>query len=464
MARGGAFALLLTGIALLVVQTSPAQAQPPLAADADSAGYFVSVHGETRAELFRRAFLPAAGALVTTVTTAPLRQYVLVRARELDTDPEQGTLDFELAAWSSATLGQSHPERPLDGDVQTANVGYRRGALGLRLGRQQVAGGAARFARFDGAAFSAELGSGLRTALYGGFTVLPRWNARPGYHYLGAAVDSDLRQPDALPEPERENSWLAGGSVGWSTRAAAARLSFHEQRGDLGLVRRNLGADARVAILDDASVGGNGLVALDSMRVADARLFADWTPLRELSLSVEGLHAEPALLLSRESVLSVFSTAGFDEVGAVAGARLTRAFSLEARGFSQLYAGGEPGARAELASRVALDHASGSFARVAYSRVLAPDNGYHTLRSSLARRLLPSISGTLEAYAYLYDKAIRGRRVSSVYAATLTYETSSSLSALWGASIAESPYARFDAQTQIALAYDFDFVGIRGTR
>jgi hypothetical protein len=113
---------------------------------------------------------------------------------------------------------------------------------------------------------------------------------------------------------------------------------------------------------------------------------------------------------------------------------------------------------------MAFDQASGAFARIVYSRVVAPDNGYHTLRSSLVRRLLPSISGTLEAYAYFYDKAIRGRRVSSVYAATLTYARSSSFSALWGASIAQSPYARFDAQTQLALAYDFEFVGIKGAR
>jgi hypothetical protein len=454
----------LKGALFVVVQSSPARAEPAEPDVEDSPRYVVSAHGETRAELFRRALLPASGALVTTATTVPLRQSVLLRAREVGGEPEDGALDFELAAWSSATLGESHPERPLDGDVQTANVRYRRGPLSLRLGRQQVAGGAARFARFDGAAFGADLGSGVSAEVYGGFTVLPRWNARPGYHYLGAAVDSELRQPDALPEPERGKSWLAGGSLGWSTRAAATRLSFHEQRGQLGLVRRNLGADARVAVLEDASVGGNGLVALDSLRVADARLYGDWAPVREVSLSVEALHAEPALLLSRESVLSVFSTAGFDELGAVASARVTRAFAFEARGFSQLYAGGRPGTRAELVSRVSFDQASASFARIAYSRVVAPENGYHTLRSSLARRLLASISGTLEAYAYLYDKAIRGRRVSSVYAATLRYERSSSFSALWGASIAQSPYARFDAQTQLALAYDFEHVGLKGAR
>jgi hypothetical protein len=77
--------------------------------------------------------------------------------------------------------------------------------------------------------------------------------------------------------------------------------------------------------------------------------------------------------------------------------------------------------------------------------------------------MLLALSGTLEAYAYFYDEAIRGRRVSSVYAGTLTYQPSASWSALWGASLSQSPYARFDAQTQLALAYDFDFVTRRGS-
>jgi hypothetical protein len=35
---------------------------------------------------------------------------------------------------------------------------------------------------------------------------------------------------------------------------------------------------------------------------------------------------------------------------------------------------------------------------------------------------------------------------------------------LFGASLAQSPYARFDAQARVALSYDFDFRSYRGAR
>jgi len=88
--------------------------------------------------------------------------------------------------------------------------------------------------------------------------------------------------------------------------------------------------------------------------------------------------------------------------------------------------------------------------------VLAVDNGYHSLRASLARRITAELSGTLEAYAYLYDEAIRERVTSEVYAGTLSYQAARDVNVLWGASLAQSPYAGFDLQTLIRLELDFD--------
>jgi hypothetical protein len=79
------------------------------------------------------------------------------------------------------------------------------------------------------------------------------------------------------------------------------------------------------------------------------------------------------------------------------------------------------------------------------------------VRTSLSRRILRPLTGTLEAYWYLYDDPIRGRQSSEVYAGTLSHRVSDALSLLWGASVAQSPYARFDAQTVLRASYDFDF-------
>lgn len=419
--------------------------------------YDLYAQGETHAALFRRALLPGAnGALVTTDTNLPIRQYVLLRARDVDTPWAKDSLDTELSAWGNWTLGDTGPERRLDGDVQVANVGYRQGPLSLRLGRQHVAGGAARYARFDGASAEADLGAGLDARVYGGFTVLPRWNERPGYHYLGAAVDSDLRNPRALPPSDRGGHHLVGGRLGYRVDRFSAGLSLHDQWEHGGLTRFDLGGDTRFDFTDATRVGVNALLDLDATRFADLRLFFDWAAARPLDVSLEYLHTEPALLLSRQSVLAVFSTDSYDEMGGTATVRATRLLSVEASGFAQIYDSGRPGARTETAVRVVTDRSRSTTLRLAYARIQAPVNGYHSLRTSLTKRIVERLSGTLEAYGYFYDEAISGVRTSTVYAGTLTFEATRGLSVLLGTSVARSPYAALDAQGQLRLSWNFD--------
>ena len=102
--------------------------------------------------------------------------------------------------------------------------------------------------------------------------------------------------------------------------------------------------------------------------------------------------------------------------------------------------------------------------RVSYVRLLAPSNGYHSLRTSLARQLPWQTSATLEAYAYFYDHLLLGYRSSAVYAGTLAYQPSRSWRFSWGASVARTPYAALDAQTLLRVAYDFGYSNRAGAR
>ncbi|HEY3117852.1 MAG TPA: hypothetical protein VGK54_14005, partial [Chloroflexota bacterium] len=192
------------------------------------------IHAETRTDLFRRAVLPGPNGALTIQTAAPVRQDFFLFARDLDPPWGRDNLDLEFAAWGRAWVGDRNTERLLDGDIQTANVRYRYRPIAVRLGRQHVAGGAARYAWFDGLDLAAALGSGFELEAYSGLTVLPRWDHRPGYYYLGAAADSELKDPSVLPEPARSRYWLAGGRLGWSSPEASATLSFHEQREQQG--------------------------------------------------------------------------------------------------------------------------------------------------------------------------------------------------------------------------------------
>jgi hypothetical protein len=448
---------ILCAIALVALVTPPARAESTTT-EVGRDRHELSVHSETYAELFRRALLPGPnGSLVSTETAAPLLEYLSLRATDLDTAWGKDSLDLEFAAWGRAWLGARDAERPLEGDVQTANARYRHGPLTLRLGRQVVTGGAARFARFDGVAANVEVGAGFEASAYGGLTALPRWNERPRHEHLGAAPDALLRDADSLEPVARDEYWLAGARLGWGSAEQRAGLSFHEQREPTGIAHRNLGVEGRAALFSRALLGTNAVLDLNQLRLGDARLWLDVSPTRTVDLSLEYLHTEPASFLSRQSVLSVFGNAAYDEVGSYATVRVGPALSLAGAGFAQRYDGeGRNGARAELSARAFLGPSRSTFLRATYTRVQTADNGYHSLRSAFARRFAVYLRGTLEAYAYFYDRAIRGYRASTVYAGTLTFEPTRQLNLLWGASLAHSPYANLDAQTELRLCYTWD--------
>lgn len=440
---------------LVVLSTQPARA----ANNANSAANFdrfeLSAHSETYAELFRRALLPGPnGSVVSSEVTAPLYQYGSLQVRNLDAPWRKDSVDLDLAVWGRAWLETSSTDRTFDGDVQVASVRVRGGPLSFRLGRQQVAGGAARFVRFDGLNVETNLASGLVLELYGGWTALPRWNERLQYEHLGSAADTLLRAP-RVDVNQRERHWLGGARFGWAAGAQRAGISFHEQHEPGGLARRNAALDARTPLAHGATLGANAVFDLDRLRFADARLWLDTQPARSVDLSLEYLHTEPALFLSSQSVLSAFGGAGFEEAGGYATWRASHELSLDGAAFVEMYGAEPPGARAEIAARCFADSSRRTFVRLTYTRLLAPDNAYHSVRSSVSRRFSGRVRGTLEAYAYFYDKAIRNYRASTVYAGTLSYEPSSQLSVLLGASLSHSPYASLDAQTQLRVSYSF---------
>jgi hypothetical protein len=261
---------------------------------------------------------------------------------------------------------------------------------------------------------------------------------------------------DIGPRQERGTNWLAGGRVGYTVPKVTGSLSFHEQHETGGVARRNLGLDAGARPFDTASVGARALMELDSLRFANLGVWVDSTPLPMLDVGAEVSRAEPALLLSRQSVLSVFSTDGYEEAGATVALRALSWLRFEGRGYLMFYDDTDPGGRGEIAARILTSQSLPTLLRVAYARVIAPKNGYQSVRVSLSRPLSRRIGSTLEGYGYFYDKEILGYSISSVFAATLSYRVCDPFDLLWGASIASSPYAAFDAQTMLRASYAFD--------
>ncbi|HET9931285.1 MAG TPA: hypothetical protein VFQ35_11380 [Polyangiaceae bacterium] len=448
-------ALLLIALAFSVSET--AAAEVPSAEREDRFTFLT--HSETHAQLFRRALLPGTnGTTVATETALPITQYVTLSARDIDAPWRRDSVDIEVALWGRVHLYDLTSQDRFDGDVQSANVRQRFGKFALRLGRQFVAGGAARYARFDGGDLTVDLGAGFWAEGYAGFTAMPRWNERPSYLYLGTASDSGVRSLASTPAAARDSYWQAGARVGFMHVRGDAVVSFHEQHEALGLAHRNLGANARYMIADKATLGGTAILDLDTNRFADASLFVDYFFSRKVDASLEYFHLEPSLLLSRQSVLSVFTTDAYDEFGGSVRVRPTSSLTLQGLGFANGYSDGEVGGRTELSASAWVDDRRLTFVRLAYARVLAPDNGYNSARASVGRKFGRWLMSTVEAYYYLYDREVRGARSSSVYAATLTYRPSPSVSLLGGASLARTADANVDAQGQLRLSCDFDVV------
>jgi hypothetical protein len=423
--------------------------------DAAADRYALTARSETYLQFFQRALLPGPnGAIVDAETALPVSEYLTVSARDVDAPWQKDSIELEFSAWGQLWPTNSNYERPFDGDVQTASLRYDAGPVFARLGRQHIAGGAARFARFDGVTVGARQELGFFAEGYGGYGVLPRWNGQPGYHHLGSAEDELMN--DTGPPEERGTNWLAGGRVGYTMPRLSGSLSFHEQHETGGLAQRNLGLDLGAQPFDVASLGARALFELDSQRFAHVRAWVDTTPAPRLDLGAEFARSEPALLLSRQSVLSVFTTDGYDELGGNFAVRATRWLRFEGNGYVQLYDDAGAGARGEFATRLATGKLLPMMLRLAYSRVIAPENGYHSIRASFSRALSLRVACTLEAYGYLYDDPIAGVDASAVYAATASYRVSEPLELLWGGSIANSPYALFDAQTLLRAVYSFD--------
>ncbi|MBN1610807.1 MAG: hypothetical protein JW940_29520 [Polyangiaceae bacterium] len=466
-------ALLLSGAAAAVTATpAPGWAQSARAGslatetalhrtDEGDDRYSVHADSTTVVPVLRRALLPGpGGALVKTDTYAAAHEYLQLSIRDLDAPWAKDSVDAELSLWSALQFAGADRARPLEGDISVADASARLGPGRLRLGRQFVTEGAARYAHLDGLYAAVRSGFGLGGSAYAGLTVLPRWSDRPGYYQLGSAFDTLVSTPDALPDPERSGYWMAGGRVYYSQAdVAEIGLSYHEQREGRGLGRRDAALDAELGAMRDVDLSLRGLLDLDSVRLADAFAGLAVYPTSRVDVSAEYRRVVPTLLVSRQSVFSVFMTDRFDECGGELRYRPSRRITLGGSSYLELFGGTDPGFRGSLWGSVAADERRTLTLTTEYTRVLAGQNGYHALRLSARSRPIVPLTVVGEQYLYLYDEAIHGATTSSVEALSAEYSATGHLRVMLGGSVYHTPYAARDIQALARLTYELDTVG-----
>jgi hypothetical protein len=225
-------------------------------------------------------------------------------------------LDAEVSAWGQAQPTDASPEPRLDADVSIAYVQQRLQSGYVRLGRQQVSGGAARNVRFDGARVALASREAVGVDAYAGWTVLPRWNQRPTYRLLGSAADARLDEAAALPDPERSGHLVLGARARYSVGdALLLGASYHEEREADALGRRNVGGDLWLRVASGVELFARAVMDADRVQLADARASLEVSAGRTLRVSVDYDRYDPSLLLSRQSVTSVFGAEAYDALG-----------------------------------------------------------------------------------------------------------------------------------------------------
>lgn len=419
----------------------------------------VRVDADTYLRLFQRAPLPGAGgAIVLTRRSAPWHQYTTLQVDDVDLPWQPDSLDVELSTWGSVDFAQTSVRRRVDGDVQAAWVRHRAGPVYVRLGRQYRAGGAARFVHFDGAAAGVQLPSGLGLDAYAGLAVLPRWSNEPGYHVLGSATDSMLRTPEAVLDHHRSEEWLGGGRLHYRyDKLVQVGTSYHEQHELGGLGRRNLGIDATATPHEMVSATARAIVDADAWGLTEARVFVDVMPLDSLTITTEYLHTTPALFLSRQSVLSVFSTDPYDELGGVAGYRLADGWWIGAGGYADLFADGHVGGRLRGDLRVSPPGLPRLMVRAGYRRVGERFNGYHAPRLAASYRVIDPLQLSADSYLYFYDEAVRDVTTAWMGTANAEWSFEDGVAVLLGGSLRRSPYLALDAQALARVSVDLDW-------
>lgn len=443
--------------ALPVVCAGPVSAERLALQSEGPDRYEARVESQTYLELYQRALLPGpGGALIVTQQIAPVHQYLGARIYGLDLPNRTDALDVELSGWGRADLADLERRDRFDGDLTAANLRVNLDPIALKAGRQVAAGGGAGYLRFDGLSMALALTPGLALDAYAGFTVLPPATRRRGYQLLGASAES-VRTLVRFENDSRLSSWVSGSRLSYREGSRfGVTLGYHHRARGGEIDRSRLHADGQLHFGPklELACGGSAELEVDARRFADAHLVCDASPDPSVDLTAEVRRTEPALLLSRQSVLSVFSVDGFSETGGRAVYRLTRGLSLEGQAYLARYGPDELGGRTELSAKLRPEGSDRLLVAVGYTRLLAAENGYQVLRGSLRRRLWRRLVGTLEGLFYSYDEPIRTIRTSAIGAGTLQTPLGAGFGVLIGSSIVRSPYARLDAQGLLRVSYD----------
>jgi hypothetical protein len=337
-------------------------------------------------------------------TVVPI--YELVGARASVDSAWVHDLHLVVSGWGEVALGDPREGR-LDGDL---DLGYLEGTvfgdhLTLRLGRQLVAGGAARVTPLDGASVTGRLGRGrLRfgATAYAGAPVAPRFAVSRG-------------------------DFAAGGRVFWRPAfATEVGLSFIDVLGGGRAAREDGAIDARWSPHPAVALAGLALVSFRELRLAQADANVTVRPATWVDFAAGWQRTAPDLFLPATSILSVFSQETRDEVGGDLALYVDRRLQLvgdyhaihEEAGWGQRGGGG---------ARVRLGGERQTTVGAEVHVLLLPEQGYYRARLWGSHAVTDWALVTLDLDGYRLTQPLNGETFSFTASGSLAFR----LAAAW---------------------------------
>jgi hypothetical protein len=237
-------------------------------------------------------------------TVAPIFEIISITASDVR-NPVADDLTIAVSTWGSYELNDRRwdtgTHSDLNGDVVT---GYVQGKLldrrlTFRLGRAQVQTGVARMIHLDGGQVIGRIPFGLSLSAYAGVPVSERFSTRTGFRNwnpLGGDFAYGGRLAYSLSKP---------GSPG---RGLDVGLSANIVQNSGDAVKQEVGADLRWKLAAPVTITGFGAYSLFDERFSEGQVRAGWNATRKLFVEADYHFVAPDLFLSRDSILSVFSS------------------------------------------------------------------------------------------------------------------------------------------------------------
>lgn len=330
-------------------------------------------------------------------SVVPVYAGLHLSVRELSL-PHVDDLRLEVNGWLGGLFGEPVGGQRWNGDIDAFFIEARfaRRHIHVRLGRQVVVGGVARFTHLDGASVTVEH-HGFGLTAFGGVPVIPRFAVTTGEAAGGARLFYRFDYESQL----------------------GVSFIHVQDQGRTG--RQDLGIDFRTRPLKMLTLTGLMVLSLVERDLAEVDVAATIQAHRTFDVRLDFRDQRPDLFIPRASIFSVFSNSNRKEAGGDLIYRPVPRVELTGD-YHAIFDETGTGHRAGLKGQLRLGPSGELTIGTALRLLRLPQKGYEQARLFVAFRMLPTLIATLDADLYYFTTPVNGRDWSFTGAASVGWD------------------------------------------